>query len=71
MCREVLAYDDEYRRPWIFDCADAFDSKCVPHHNVTGVGCEGPVVGERQCSDGVDDDDDGDVDCADDDCVCE
>ena len=53
--------------PWIHDCADAFDSHCV----VTGdIECEGPVVGEKDCNDGIDGDSDGKVDCADDDCAC-
>lgn len=56
------------RSPWIFDCADAFDSTCVAIG--ARVACEGPAVGEAQCDDGLDNDEDGEADCADSECTC-
>jgi hypothetical protein len=54
--------------PWVFDCADAFGSRCGDRGKV--VTCEGPAVGEQLCDDGIDGDGDGKVDCDDDDCHC-
>ena len=33
--------------------------------------CEGPGVGEKQYDDGVDNDEDGETDCADSECLCD
>jgi len=54
--------------PWVYDCADAFGSHCIDHGN-GNIECEGPVVGEQECDDGIDGDGDGKVDCMDDDCL--
>jgi hypothetical protein len=55
--------------PWVYDCADAWGSHCIDHGN-GNIECEGPVVGEKDCNDGIDGDGDGKIDCEDDDCHC-
>ena len=56
--------------PWVYDCADAWGSHCIDKGN-GGIDCEGPVVGEKDCNDGIDGDGDGKIDCDDDDCYCD
>jgi hypothetical protein len=56
--------------PWVYDCADAWGSRCVVESGQYNITCQGPVVGEKQCHDGVDNDGDGKIDCDDRDCIC-
>jgi hypothetical protein len=55
--------------PWVFDCADAWGSHCA-HEQGGDISCEGAVVGEKECHDGIDNDGDGKIDCDDRDCIC-
>jgi hypothetical protein len=69
----VCDYADGERSPlspWVYDCADAWGSQCVVENGQYNITCEGPVVGEKQCHDGIDNDGDGKVDCDDPDCIC-
>ena len=54
--------------PWVYDCADAFDSHCIDPGS-RSIECEGPATGERDCEDGIDGDGDGKVDCDDSNCL--
>ena len=53
--------------PGVYDCADVFGSSCA-EPSEGRVECEGPAVGEAQCGDEQDNDDDGASDCDDSDC---
>ena len=68
--RAVVCEDigDDMLSPWVYDCADAWGSHCVDAGY--DVECEGPVVGEKDCDDGIDGDGDGKIDCMDRDCFC-
>jgi hypothetical protein len=54
--------------PAKYDCANAFGSTCA-ESSEGQVDCEGPAVGEAQCGDGLDNDEDGAKDCDDSDCA--
>lgn len=55
--------------PWVYDCADAWGSHCAREQG-EDISCEGAVVGEKDCDDGIDNDGDGKIDCDDKDCIC-
>jgi hypothetical protein len=65
VCREDAATG--LVNPAIYDCSDVFGSTCV-ELDEDRVDCEGPAVGEVQCGDGVDNDEDGAPDCDDPEC---